>query len=43
VEAQGNLHVPIDSAGYEQGMEVEIELLCSEEFIKAQLSEGAKI
>lgn len=37
VKAQGVLHIPQDSAGYEQGMEVEIELLYPEEIVKAGL------
>lgn len=40
VEAQGTLHVPLDSVGYAQGEEVEIELLYPEEVIKAQSAKG---
>jgi molybdenum cofactor synthesis domain-containing protein len=42
VEAQGTLHVSLDSAGYAQGEEVEIELLYSEEIIKAQSADSRK-
>ena len=39
VGAQGILHFPLDSDGYEQGKEVEIELLYPEEFIQTKRSE----
>ena len=37
IKAQGILHLPLNSAGYEQGTEAGIELLYPEEYIKAGL------
>ncbi len=42
VEAQGILHIPLDSAGFELDKEAEVELLDPEELIKARSGAEAK-